>query len=172
VTQQSASPLPNPGEILPRPVRRFTGWHMLAILVAFFGVVIVVNLVMARFALSTFSGEVVENSYVASQRFNGWLDQAKAEHELGWKTGVTQTGDALTVVLNDGHGQPIRGAKLSGTAAHPLGDATDHDLRFVEARPGVYAAPLAVGRWQVHLLIEADGHSLHKVADLAAGAGQ
>ena len=29
---------------------RFTGWHMLAILGAFFGVVIAVNLVMARFA--------------------------------------------------------------------------------------------------------------------------
>ena len=60
----------------------FTGWHMLAICVAFFGVVIAVNVVMADLAISTFSGEVVENSYVASQRFNGWLDEAKAEAEM------------------------------------------------------------------------------------------
>ena len=42
--------------------RRFTGWHMTTILVAFFAVVITVNIVMARFALSTFGGTVVENS--------------------------------------------------------------------------------------------------------------
>ena len=37
------------------------GWHMTTILVAFFAVVITVNIVMARFALSTFGGTVVEN---------------------------------------------------------------------------------------------------------------
>ena len=54
-------------------VRPFTGYHMTAILVAFFGVVIVVNFVMARYAVATFGGTVVDNSYVASQEFNGWL---------------------------------------------------------------------------------------------------
>ena len=53
--------------------RAFTGRHMAAIMVAFFGVVIVVNLLNARLASSTFGGEVVENSYVASQDFNRWL---------------------------------------------------------------------------------------------------
>mgnify|MGYP001281167617 CR=1 FL=1 len=38
----------------------FTGRHMATILIAFFGVVITVNIVMARFALSTFGGTVVE----------------------------------------------------------------------------------------------------------------
>jgi nitrogen fixation protein FixH len=40
----------------------FTGRHMTAILVGFFGVVIAVNLLMARFATSTFGGIVVENT--------------------------------------------------------------------------------------------------------------
>jgi nitrogen fixation protein FixH len=54
-------------------IRTFTGWHMALILIGFFAVVVGVNLLMARFASSTFGGVVVENSYVASQQFNGWL---------------------------------------------------------------------------------------------------
>ncbi|MGE0776676.1 MAG: FixH family protein, partial [Sphingomonadaceae bacterium] len=53
--------------------RSFTGRHMAIILIAFFGVVIAVNFYMARMAIGTFGGTVVDNSYVASQRFNGWL---------------------------------------------------------------------------------------------------
>ena len=41
---------------------RFTGYHMLAIMVAFFGVVIAVNLTMATFASRSWTGLVVENS--------------------------------------------------------------------------------------------------------------
>ena len=37
---------------------------------------------------STFGGVVVENSYVASQDFNGWLDEARAERALGWDADV------------------------------------------------------------------------------------
>ena len=48
-----------------KAVRPFTGRHMAAIMVAFFGVVIAVNVYMARLATSTFTGVVVENSYVA-----------------------------------------------------------------------------------------------------------
>ncbi|HMP45265.1 MAG TPA: FixH family protein, partial [Sphingopyxis sp.] len=44
-----------------RARRSFTGWHMTAILVGFFGVVMAVNFTMARLAMSTFGGKVVEN---------------------------------------------------------------------------------------------------------------
>ena len=63
--------------------RKFTGWHMTGILVAFFGVVVSVNVFMAQAAISTFDGTVVDNSYVASQKFNGWLDKAEAQKALG-----------------------------------------------------------------------------------------
>ena len=42
--------------------KAFTGRHMAAIMVAFFGVIIAVNFTMARFATATFGGRVVENS--------------------------------------------------------------------------------------------------------------
>ena len=64
--------------------RRFTGWHFTAIITAFFGVVVAVNLTMAVFATRTFGGVVVENSYVASQKYNDWLDAAKRQQQLAW----------------------------------------------------------------------------------------
>ena len=54
----------------------FTGKHFAVIIVAFFAVVVSVNVYMARAASSTFGGVVVENSYVASQNFNAWLAEA------------------------------------------------------------------------------------------------
>ena len=73
--------------------KAFTGWHMTAILVAFFGVVMAVNFTMARFAMSTFGGKVVENSYVASQHYNQWLERAAAQDRLGWDTALTLDAD-------------------------------------------------------------------------------
>ena len=64
----------------------FTGWHMATILVGFFGIVIAVNVYMARAAIKTFGGTVVDNSYVASQEFNGWLAAAHKQERLGWDT--------------------------------------------------------------------------------------
>ena len=71
----------------------FTGRHFTLIMVAFFGVVIAINLVMARYASATFGGVVVENSYVASQRFNSWLGKARTQDALGWDATATRERD-------------------------------------------------------------------------------
>ena len=73
--------------------RTFTGRHMAMIMVGFFGVIIAVNFTMARFATATFGGIVVENSYVASQEFNGWLEEAEKQRALGWDAVTTWRPD-------------------------------------------------------------------------------
>jgi len=138
-----------------RAPRPFTGRHMAAIMVAFFGVVIAVNVTMARLATSTFTGVVVENSYVASQEFNHWLDEARAEDRLGWK--ATATRDAAGHVVVTLAGAPA-GAQVRGDAWHPLGRAPDHELRFAPAGQGFRSAePLAAGRWRIRLEVTAGG---------------
>ncbi len=62
----------------PQP-KPFTGRHMLFAMLAFFGVIIAVNLTMAVFATKSWTGLVVKNSYVASQAFNRELEQAKVQ---------------------------------------------------------------------------------------------
>src|SRR3546814_20687118 len=62
----------------PRKEFVFTGWHMLGAMLLFFGIVISVNLYMAWQATRSWSGLVVENTYIASQEFNGKVADAKA----------------------------------------------------------------------------------------------
>lgn len=164
LTQQSTT-----GSVPLRPVRRFTGWHMTAILVAFFAVVIIVNVYMAKVAIGTFGGEVVENSYVASQRFNTWLDEAKAERALGWHVAVTPAGDGIDVALSDASARTIDQAHVTGIAMHPLGVTADRDLAFHEVRPGLYHAALPAGRWQVRLDVVWEGHHWRTANELNAG---
>ena len=152
--------------------RPFTGWHMAAILLSAFAVVLAVNIGMARLALSTFSGEVVENSYDASQRYNGWLDQAKAERALGWHAALATQADTLSIALTDARGEPVRGAQVTVHATHPLGAATDLVLTPHETAPGIYSATLPAGRWQIHLSAQAQGHTWHTLAEVTSGAAK
>lgn len=133
--------------------RKFTGTHMLMIVIAFFAVVISVNVVMARYALSTFGGTVVDNSYVAGQHFNGWLAKARKQEALGWKATVARTADDHIQVNATASGYPMVGVVVSAIAKHPLGRAPDIALRFVPVQGGAYRSdrPLPAGRWQVHL---------------------
>lgn len=129
----------------------FTGRHIAAILVAFFAVVIGVNLFMARSAISTFGGVVVENSYVASQHYNKWLDEAAREKQLGWQAKAARGSDGrVTVTLG---GAPEGGVTLSGAARHPLGRAADQPLRFHRLADGTWQSDVALpaGRWTLRL---------------------
>ena len=98
--------------------RKFTGIHMFAILVGFFGTVMAVNFTMASLATSTFGGVTVKNSYVASQKFNSWLDQAAEQDALGWEVTTSWRDDGHLVVSATGPGTK---ARLAAHARHPLG---------------------------------------------------
>ncbi len=136
--------------------KRFTGYHMAAILVAFFGVVIAVNLVMARFAIGTFGGTVVDNSYVASQQYNSWLRAARAQKALGWTTRLTLDGDRSPQLAVTRDGAPLAGLTATGTATHPLGRAPDIALTFYTDGDHVLRAhqSLPPGRWQVRIALQ------------------
>jgi nitrogen fixation protein FixH len=137
--------------------RTFTGWHMATILVAFFGVVIAVNVVNARYASATFGGEVVENSYVASQEYNRWLDEAKAEQALGWSEVTTWRPHGRVVVALKG---VPADAVVKAMARHPLGTLPDRGLTFERLANGQFLSRqvLPEGRWDLRLTVAADGH--------------
>jgi len=131
------------------PTRRaFTGWHMTAILVGFFTVVIAVNFTMARLAASTFGGKVVENSYVASQHYNEWLQRAAIQDRLGWRTAVSLDARRHVVIDISKDGRPLRGPRVAAMASHPLGRDAPATLRFEAAADGRLRSvePLAEGR--------------------------
>jgi nitrogen fixation protein FixH len=129
----------------------FTGRHFAAIIVAFFAVVVAVNLVMARYASATFGGVVVENTYVASQKFNGWLGEARAEAALGWSAEARREADGSVAVTM--RGVPAEGLALTAVARHPLGREADRALAFTREADGRFQSdkPLPAGRWILRL---------------------
>jgi len=140
---------------------------MALILISFFAVVVGVNLLMARFASSTFGGVVVENSYVASQQFNGWLKQASAEQALGWKGAIARDDEGrATLQLLDKESKPISAAKVTAVAEHPLGRRPTTALVLHETVPGTYAAPLEVGRWRLRITVEAQGKAWRTMGEV------
>jgi nitrogen fixation protein FixH len=131
---------------------KFTGKHMAAIFAGGFAVVIAVNLLMASIAVGSFHGTVVDNSYVASQNYNGWLKQAAASKALGWQAVPHRRDDGRVVV--ETLAVPA-GARIIGTAEHPLGLRADTPLTFAPTGKGSWVSnqTLGEGRWQVRLAI-------------------
>lgn len=141
--------------------RPFTGWHMTTILVSFFGIVIAVNFIMARMAVSTFGGTVVDNSYVASQKYNRWLAAADRQAQLGWNVSTHLSTDRHVVIKASKSGAVLTGLTVEGNAAHPLGQVEDIKLQFVARGDGslVSSAAIPSGRWNIVL-------SLRRNADI------
>jgi nitrogen fixation protein FixH len=142
----------------------FTGRMFLGIMVAFFGVVMAVNIAMARLASGTFGGTVVDNSYVASQKYNGWLAKARAQDQLGWATPVSLDGARRVVIT-----VPGAAFAATGTAHHPLGRADDVPLAFAADAQGrlVSTTPLPAGRWQVRLDVRS-GRDVKRLLEVLA----
>lgn len=145
--------------------RAFTGWHMAGIMIAFFALIVAVNALMATYAVSTFGGKVVENSYVAGQRYNGWLRQARAQRALGWAVELGRTPDrriSATVSAGDSR---LTDARVEGVASHPVGREDDVALRFAAAGGGRYVSdrPLPAGRWDVHLTVTSGADTLRLI---------
>ena len=152
-----------------------TGWHVLAMLVAFFGVVIGVNLTMAYLANSTWSGLVVANGYVASQSFDKDLARARAQEALGWNVGFTFTNDRIRITFADATGAKIDGLAITGDLERTVTDKQDQKLTFQDMGSGVYSAPAALtpGVWEVEVNATGGGVAdYHKIFRFVVKDGQ
>ena len=128
----------------------FTGRHMLAIVVLFFGVTVTVNLVMAFMATGTFPGLVVENSYVASQHYNDYLREARAQQQTGPKMQMAFGDGLVSVRFVGADGEPMRGLAVTALIGRPSSTAEDRHIDLVAAGGDYRAAePLPPGNWLV-----------------------
>ena len=132
----------------------FTGRHMAIIMAAGFGLVIAVNAAMASLAIGGFQGVVVDNSYVASQRFNGWLDAAQQARALGWQVVPERASDGHVVLRTRGVPE---GTQFAAALRRPLGEKAFADLAFRPAGEGLWRSdqPIAPGRWLIRMSADA-----------------
>ena len=143
------------------------GHHVLGFMVAAFGLIIGVNVVMAYKAVSTFPGLEVENSYVASQEFDS---ERKAQLALGWT--LTPAYDPnlkeLELAFTDADGKPVTVASLEVLVGRTTEAADDSYPQFAR-ESGIYVAKadLAPGKWMMHVEARAeDGTRFHQRINL------
>ncbi len=133
--------------------RKLTGWHVLAIFVGAFTVIIGVNLALAFNAVKTFPGLEVKNSYVASQNFD---ERRDAQLSLGWDVRAEATGGLVILHITDEAGKPVHVVDLHavlGRATH-VKDDLEPEFRFDGK---VYTAMVEVGpgNWNVRMRAKA-----------------
>jgi nitrogen fixation protein FixH len=143
--------------------QEFTGRHMLGVLVLFFGTIIGVNLLLAYFASTSWSGLIVHNTYVASQHFN---EEAAAEREMrarGWKSELAIDGSTFTYSLSDASGTAVAGDRVVVHFERPVSEAQDSTLDLEPVRSGVFSVEgrLNPGQWLAKIKVMDEDEAIY-----------
>ena len=149
------------------PARRshkpLTGFKVLLMLLAFFGVVIGVNVIMMQLAIKTLPGTEVDSAYSASLGYEKEIAAARDQEARHWQVDahVERAVDGaavLRVEARDKDGKPVTGLKFQGRFERPADKRADLSMALLEIGIGVYrgsAQEVAAGQWD--LVLEADG---------------
>lgn len=136
--------------------RQFTGRHFLLIILAFFGVIIGVNITMAVYANTSWTGFVVRNSYVAGLDINRRLQESRDQAALGWSAQLSGSDGTFRFALADAAGGAVWLKNGTAVFRRPVSDAEDVAIDLSPSSNGALDAPFALadGAWIVE--IEAD----------------
>lgn len=154
----STNASPPPARAGWRP-KELTGRMVLAMFLGFFGVVIGVNAVMARYAVSTFGGVETESSYKAGLAFRSEEDAAARQGALDWAVNVaiapSDTSDRrLTLEVKDASGRPLNGLDVRAEFTHPTDARQDVEIVLVGLGQGRYGGEVQAHRGQWDLVLD------------------
>jgi nitrogen fixation protein FixH len=130
-------------------IREIKSHHVLFALIAFFAVVILVNIIFVTQAFRTFRGEDEPRSYIQGIHYNDVLERREAQAELGWSANSTVTRSGVRLEIVDAEGQPVTGLILDASLRHPTDSGRDMMLDLQTAGSGLYLvdADIPAGRW-------------------------
>jgi nitrogen fixation protein FixH len=151
--------------VAPKPL---TGGKVFFMLIAFFGVVIGVNMIMMRLAIQTLPGTEVDSAYSASLAYEKEIAAAHDQNARNWKVDARiqrgpDGGAMLVVEARDNNGKPMSGLKFQGRFERPTDRRADQPVVLAEMGIGVYrgSAPLiASGQWDLVLEAVAAGRRM------------
>ncbi|GJL96197.1 MAG: ferredoxin [Hyphobacterium sp.] len=130
-------------------IREIKGHHVLFALIAFFGVVILVNIIFVAQAFRTFSGEDEPRSYIQGIHYNDVLERREAQAALGWSADSTVTRSGVRLAIADADGLPVTGLIMDAYLRHPTDSGLDIMLDLQTSGAGLYLAEadIPAGRW-------------------------
>ena len=140
----------------PKPL---TGRKVLVMLLAFFGVVIGVNMIMMRLAIQTLPGTEVDSAYSASLAYENEIAAARDQNARNWKVDAhiqrgADGGATLQVEARDAGGKPMSGLTFQGRFERPTDRRADQPVELAEMGIGIYrgsALAIAPGQWDLVL---------------------
>lgn len=136
-----------------KPARQLTGKHVLAMFIAFFAVVVTVNMIMFRAATSTFGGVETDSAYKVGLAYNDQLEAARKQAALGWRVDAKVDGEHVSLTVRDRDGQIVPGLDGDVLLAWPADRRLDRK-GVISARDGgrydvTLDKPLPPGQWDV-----------------------
>lgn len=144
----------NPPMSKPQKTFELKGVHVLAMLLAFFGMIGIVNAVMINLALTTLPGTQTKSAFEDSQKFNRQLDAIAAQDARGWQVDIMtaglKSGAPLVVNAHDKAGETLGGLAVSARIERPTNARFDHALVLKDVGGGRYVAALPeleAGQW-------------------------
>jgi nitrogen fixation protein FixH len=152
----------------------FTGWHMIGVIFLFFGTIISVNFYMAYQAVHSWSGLVVQNTYVASQQFNSKLAEAKRLTASGVSGAITVAKGRIDYRIHDAQQQPVLADSVTVSFRRPVGDRQDFAVTLEDRGQGQYSVERAVlpGHWIIEVTALKDGARIHHHSQRIAVMGE
>jgi nitrogen fixation protein FixH len=137
----------------------FTGWHMTGVMVLFFGTIITVNMIMAWNASHSWSGLVVQNTYVASQQFNAKVAEARALAASGIEGSLTIGDGRVAYRVVDAKGMPVLADDVMAVFKRPVDERKDFSVALAAAGQGLFVATRDVpaGQWVVDISTKREG---------------
>jgi len=139
-----------------RSEKRLRGWHVLLIMLGFFGVIFAVNGVFLYHAITSFPGEDVKKSYVQGINYNQTLAARAAQAELGWSAEAGVQDDSIVFRLRDADARPLSNYLVIGELRRLAMQDADQVLAFRVAPSGEYFAPsgaLESGQWRLRISV-------------------
>ena len=148
--------------------RPLTGRAVLFMLLAFFGIVVAVNIAMVRAAISTFGGVDTPSSYQAGLAFKSDEAAAKAQDSRGWRVSAklapAAVGETVSIAVTDAAGRPVSGAVLTVRLAHPIDERRDVAVVLGEVAAGSYLGKVVAenGQWILDIDIAKGGQRVFR----------
>lgn len=133
------------------------GFHVLIVLLAFFGITIGVNVALTAYAISSFSGEDVSKPYQQGLEYNKALAARAAQSNLGWTAlidvqRVGKRGGAIVVTIKGKDHGARAGLTVEVMLRRPTDASLDRTVALQANGEGKYSGTvdgLAAGQWDV-----------------------
>ncbi|MDP2358328.1 MAG: FixH family protein [Beijerinckiaceae bacterium] len=142
--------------------RPLTGRMVLFMLLAFFGVIITVNMVMLRLASSTFSGLGDKNAYVAGISHNKSLAAAREQDNRAWKVDANirrvAPGRSVVTILRSDGGMAAN-TDVTVRFQHPSSGSLDRSVSLPSVGANTWRAGLELpaGVWDIVIEMRSGG---------------